>query len=456
MNARIDQFPAPQAPKGPISRLLTFMVVQLAAMVDWKKVDLSQAHLGGEFGVSFGTHSVTLGNLITMDNQAPSAMGQIGMDTSTGRVQAYIGGAARSIPGSHEVLALSGGTLSGNIAMGTNKITGLGNGSTGSQDAATVSQMETYVGDLIAQKVDVGSAGQGLIGHGSITEINAVTPVAGNVVVAENSGTPSAGTSDALAAGDVAEFDGTSWKKIVSNVGGFVPLNTRILVSTVSAFISGGGLTDNTDEGKIAYYDGTSLTQASFTTPSDGVIVAVKGEGALAENSVLAFDGSVPTGAWRATAAAGVAHSSLTGLTSGDDHTQYALLAGRSGGQTYVGGSGASDNLTLESTSNGTKGNVRVASGTRLVMLGDDSIVPATSNQCSVGTSSKKFKEVYATNVYTGDLNLAHPDGDPSKSWKLVEEVDGLSATNLGTGVEHRVVMVRKGSMMDALCRILG
>lgn len=40
-------------------------------------------------------------------------------------------------------------------------------------------------------------------------------------------------------------------------------------------------------------------------------------------------------------------HSSLTGLTSGDDHTQYALLAGRSGGQTLYGGTGATDNLTL-------------------------------------------------------------------------------------------------------------
>lgn len=50
------------------------------------------------------------------------------------------------------------------------------------------------------------------------------------------------------------------------------------------------------------------------------------------------------------------AHSALTGLTSGDDHTQYALLAGRSGGQTIIGGTAASNNLTLRGTSHGTPG----------------------------------------------------------------------------------------------------
>lgn len=45
----------------------------------------------------------------------------------------------------------------------------------------------------------------------------------------------------------------------------------------------------------------------------------------------------------------------LTGLTD-DDHTQYALLAGRLGGQTLIGGTAASNNLTLQSTSHATKG----------------------------------------------------------------------------------------------------
>lgn len=41
--------------------------------------------------------------------------------------------------------------------------------------------------------------------------------------------------------------------------------------------------------------------------------------------------------------------SELAGLTD-DDHTQYALLAGRSGGQTLIGGTAAADDLTLRAT----------------------------------------------------------------------------------------------------------
>jgi hypothetical protein len=50
-------------------------------------------------------------------------------------------------------------------------------------------------------------------------------------------------------------------------------------------------------------------------------------------------------------------HGSIGGL-SDDDHTQYALLAGRAGGQTLTGGTAASNNLVVRSTSHGTKGQV--------------------------------------------------------------------------------------------------
>lgn len=58
--------------------------------------------------------------------------------------------------------------------------------------------------------------------------------------------------------------------------------------------------------------------------------------------------GSVITGA--------IDHNSLANLTTGDPHTQYALLAGRSGGQTIIGGTAAFDNLTLRTTSDAAKG----------------------------------------------------------------------------------------------------
>lgn len=52
-----------------------------------------------------------------------------------------------------------------------------------------------------------------------------------------------------------------------------------------------------------------------------------------------------------------VDHTTISGLTTGDaGHTQFVMLAGRATGQTIQGGTAASENLTLESTSNATKG----------------------------------------------------------------------------------------------------
>jgi len=55
----------------------------------------------------------------------------------------------------------------------------------------------------------------------------------------------------------------------------------------------------------------------------------------------------------------GITHSTLAGLTTGDaGHTQFWLLAGRPGGQVGIGGTGAGDDATLQSTSHATKGDL--------------------------------------------------------------------------------------------------
>jgi len=55
-------------------------------------------------------------------------------------------------------------------------------------------------------------------------------------------------------------------------------------------------------------------------------------------------------------------HSGLANLAA-DSHSQYALLAGRTGGQTLVGGTASSENLNLQSTSHATKGRVNFGGG---------------------------------------------------------------------------------------------
>lgn len=54
---------------------------------------------------------------------------------------------------------------------------------------------------------------------------------------------------------------------------------------------------------------------------------------------------------------ASVDHGSIAGLGD-DDHTQYALLAGRASGQVLIGGTGAGETLNLRSTAHATKGKV--------------------------------------------------------------------------------------------------
>ena len=62
-------------------------------------------------------------------------------------------------------------------------------------------------------------------------------------------------------------------------------------------------------------------------------------------------------GAWTANVSGVSDHGGLTGLTD-DDHTQYALLLGRAGGQSLIGGTGASDDLVLRASSNAIEGQV--------------------------------------------------------------------------------------------------
>lgn len=89
-----------------------------------------------------------------------------------------------------------------------------------------------------------------------------------------------------------------------------------------------------------------------------------------------------------------IAHGSISGLTTGDaGHTQFAMLAGRAGGQAIQGGTAASENLTLESTSNVTKGRI----------LFKDVLAPNTNASYSGGWSGTDLGDAthYLRDVYS-------------------------------------------------------
>lgn len=87
-------------------------------------------------------------------------------------------------------------------------------------------------------------------------------------------------------------------------------------------------------------------------------------------------------------------HGALGGLAD-DDHTQYAALEGRAGGQTLVGGTASGDDLTLQSSSDGTKGSI---------LLGT-SAYDEVNNRLGIGTATPTVPlDVVGDGAISGDL----------------------------------------------------
>lgn len=86
-------------------------------------------------------------------------------------------------------------------------------------------------------------------------------------------------------------------------------------------------------------------------------------------------------------------HGALTGLLD-DDHTQYALLAGRSGGQTLYGGTASANNFDIFSTSHATKG---------MVNIGGLWHLDEANQKIMIGTTSPLFTaKMYTAHTHTG------------------------------------------------------
>lgn len=117
-------------------------------------------------------------------------------------------------------------------------------------------------------------------------------------------------------------------------------------------------------------------------------------------------------------------HGGLAGLTD-DDHTQYARLAGRSGGQTLIGGTAASQTLTLQSTSNATRGKVILgAAGT--------SAYDEVNDRLGIGTGSPTYKlAVFAnSNSVVPQILYSNAATDVGTPGLVVAKVDNNSTTS--------------------------
>lgn len=97
---------------------------------------------------------------------------------------------------------------------------------------------------------------------------------------------------------------------------------------------------------------GSNITLTTTDNGDEDITIAatVPAEFISSVTDTTSVDLTVAAGALSATVLpAGVDHGGLAGLAD-DDHSQYFLLAGRSGGQIAIGGTAATDDLTLRTT----------------------------------------------------------------------------------------------------------
>jgi hypothetical protein len=111
-------------------------------------------------------------------------------------------------------------------------------------------------------------------------------------------------------------------------------------------------------------------------------------------------------------------HGTISGLLD-DDHTQYALLAGRSGGQSLVGGTAASNNLNLESTAHATKGFIQFKDVLRPFT---DASYSGSWSGTDLGDSSHNLRHLYSKGEHFG-LRLENVGANPSASAQNIGRV---------------------------------
>jgi len=157
---------------------------------------------------------------------------------------------------------------------------------------------------------------------------------------------------------------------------------------------------DVTNDELWVYRGGWNLANALKVRKNSGAVVGTRRQINLIEGSNITLTVVDDAGTDKevditiAAAASGVTdHGALTGLAD-DDHTQYLLLAGRAGGQTAIGGTAASENLTLQSTAHATRGNI---------VLSDVTTIPvgaaATPSLVFAGDTNTGIWQIAADNI---------------------------------------------------------
>ena len=144
-----------------------------------------------------------------------------------------------------------------------------------------------------------------------------------------------------------------------------------------------------------------------------------------------------------------ILHSEVTGLTSGDaGHTQFAMLAGRAGGQTISGGTLATENLLLQPNAAGSGGQVKVS--TKLTPSADSTYDGGLAKMVGIdlGVGSARFADVYTAGEFIGlrvqnVLSTGIPVMSAPDIGRIVYQTD-KNKLSVNTGSAWRVISASK------------
>ena len=242
-------------------------------------------------------------------------------------------------------LALTGGTMSGAIAMGTAKITGMGDPGS-AQDAATKAYVDSQISGLNADKIIEGNSQVEVIDTGTGSVVITVDGVAEQTIVAAS--TTFGGNLIIPNAGTIGSASDTD--AIAIAAGGDVTVSQGLIV-TGNLTVNGTTTTLNTAEMKVEDINITLADGAADSAAADGAGITIDGAGATITYShsgtKFVFNKPVDTGANNIT---------TTGTVSGDHSGDGSALTALNGSQVTTGTVAAARVATLNQNTTGSSG----------------------------------------------------------------------------------------------------
>ncbi len=287
-------------------------------------------------------------------------------------------------------LALTGGTMSGAIAMGTAKITGMGDPGS-AQDAATKAYVDSQISGLNADKIIEGNSQVEVIDTGTGSVVITVDGVAEQTIVAAS--TTFGGNLIIPDAGNIGSASDTD--AIAIAAGGDVTVSQGLIV-TGNLTVNGTTTTLNTAEMKVEDINITLADGAADSAAADGAGITIDGASATITYShsgtKFVFNKPVDTGANNIT---------TTGTVSGDHSGDGSALTALNGSQVTTGTVAAARVATLNQDTTGT---AAIATTITVADEGTDATCFPTFVTGATGNLGAKTDSVFTYNSSNGTL----------------------------------------------------